>query len=99
MDLPKWLDAEKIGQLALLVLAVVQYFKQGIPDKFIKYFGMAIGVAVSIICDLYVGKIVWIQSVFNGMVAAILADTAYGFLSSKQGTFTLPAKKEEGGVK
>ncbi len=96
MDLPSWLDAPKIAGLAVLILAVVQYFKVSIPDKYIKCFAMAIGIVLAILCELYIGaKIVWVKAILNGAIAAILADTAYGFLSKKGGLLTLPSKEPE----
>ena len=94
--LPSWLDAPKIAGLAVLILAVVQYFKVSIPDKYVKYFAMGVGVILAILCELYIGaKIVLVKALLNGIVAAIIADTAYGFLSPKAGTFTLPSKTDK----
>jgi predicted signal transduction protein with EAL and GGDEF domain len=96
MDLPNWLDAPKIAGLAVLILAVVQYFKVSIPDKYLKCFAMAIGIILAILCELYIGaKIIWVKAILNGAIASILADTAYGFLSKKGGIFTLPSKEPE----
>ncbi len=99
MDLPSWLDAPKIAGLAVLILAVVQYLKSYIPDKYVKLFALVIGVILAILCELYIGvRLIWVKAILNGLVAAVLADTAYGFLSKKGGPFTLPSKPN-GGVK
>ncbi len=93
MDLPSWLDAPKIAGLAVLIMAVVQYFKTYIPEKYVKLFAMGIGVILAILCELYIGaKLIWVKAILNGIVAAVLADTAYGFLSKKGGPLTLPSK-------
>lgn len=97
MELPAWLDLPKIGGLAILILAVVQYIKVYIPDKWIKLVAIGIGILASIACECYVGaSFRIINAVVNGIVAAIFADTAYGFLSNKGGgIFKLPSKPEE----
>ncbi len=93
MDLPNWLDAPKIAGLAVLILAVVQYLKTYIPEKYVKLCALVIGVVLAILCELYIGaKLIWVKAILNGIVAAVLADTAYGFLSKKGGPLTLPSK-------
>ncbi len=94
MELPAWLDLPKIGGLAVLVLAIVQYVKQYIPEKWIKLAAIGIGIAASVACECYIGQSFRIvNAVVNGVVAAILADTTYGFLSNKgDGAFKLPSK-------
>lgn len=96
MSLPDWLDLGKIGQLGIIIMMIVQYIKAQIPDKYIKYVAIGIGILVSILCECYIGGIAnipWIKAIVNGILAAILADTGYQFLSSKGGgNFTLPSK-------
>ena len=99
MDIPeqlKWLDFERIIGIAILTLAVVQYLKANIPDKFIKVFTILVGVALAVLADLYVGvpKIAWFKDIVNGVLAAVLSDIGYGFLSTKAGAFTLPSKDD-----
>jgi hypothetical protein len=97
MDLPSWLDAPKIAGLAALVLAVVQYLKPYLPEKYVKLFALWIGIILSILCELYIGvELIWVKAMLNGIVAAVLADTAYGFLSKKGGPLTLPSKPNGG---
>ena len=94
ISLPSWLDAPKIAGLAVLILAVVQYLKVYIPEKYIKLAALLIGVTLAILCELYIGaKLVWVRAILNGIVASVLADTAYGFLSKKGGALTLPSKE------
>jgi hypothetical protein len=97
MDLPSWLDAPKIAGLAALTLIVVQYFKSGIPDKWIKLFSLGIGIALSFACEVYIGAVLNpVKAIVNGLIATVTADTAYKFLSnSKSTSFTLPSKAQE----
>lgn len=94
ISLPSWLDAPKIAGLAVLILAVVQYLKAYIPEKYVKLAALLIGVVLAILCELYIGvQLIWVKAILNGIVAAVLADTAYGFLSKKGGTLALPSKE------
>lgn len=94
--LPSWLDAPKIAGLAVLTLIVVQYFKSGIPDKWIKFFSVGIGIALSFACEIYIGAVLNpVKAVINGLIATVTADTAYTFLSPKAGSFTLPSKTDQ----
>jgi hypothetical protein len=97
MDLPSWLDLPKIAGLSVLTLAVVQYFKVGIPDKLIRYFSVLVGIALSFACELYIGAVLNpIKAAVNGLIATVTADTAYKFLSnSKSQSFSLPSKAQE----
>lgn len=98
MDLPSWLDAPKIAGLAILTLMFVQYFKGQIPDKWIKYAAVLMGIALSIACEIYIGAtwatLNWVKAGVNGAVAAVASDTAFQFFSNKGGKFTLPSKPE-----
>jgi len=96
MELPTWLDVPKIAGLTVLVLAFVQYFKTSIPEKYIRYFAIVVGIILGILCELYIGaKVIWVKAILNGAIAAILADTTYGFLSKAAGgSFVLPSKSD-----
>ena len=94
-NLPQWLDMGKIAGVSVIVLAIIQYIKVGIPEKYIKYVAILIGVAVSIASEMYIGKeVIWIKAVVNGVLGAILADTGYSFLSKKPISLSLPSKDE-----
>ncbi len=95
--LPGWLDAPKIAGLAVLCLAVVQYFKNGIPEKYVKYFAVVVGIVLSFACELYIGSVLNpVKAAVNGLIATVVSDTAYKFLSnSKSQSFTLPSKAQE----
>jgi len=97
MDLPSWLDLPKIGALGVLVIFIVQYIKAYLPEKYIKLITIGIGVVVAIGAECYTAGCVasWSKTVINGILAAILADGGYSFLSGKGGTFTLPSKPPE----
>lgn len=93
--MPTWLDLAKISGIAVLTLAVVQYFKSGIPDSFIKYFTIIVGILLAVLGDLYAGaKVIWYQVGINGVLAGIMSDLGYSFLSSKGGFLTLPSKDD-----
>lgn len=92
---PTWLDMAKISGIAVLTLAVVQYFKSSIPDAYIRYFTIAMGIILAALGDLYAGaKVVWYQVLLNGILAGIVSDLGYAFLSKKGGPFTLPSKDD-----
>ena len=97
MDLPSWLDAPKIAGLAALTLIVVQYFKSGIPDQYVKYFSVGVGIVLSFACEVYIGSVLNpVKALVNGLIATVTADTAYKFVSnSKSDSFTLPSKAQE----
>ena len=93
-ELPSWVNIGKISSMGVIVLAIVQYCKVYIPEKWIKLFTIGIGIAISIVGDCCTGGTInWVQTLVNGVLAAVLADTGYSFLSGKGGsTFKLPSK-------
>ena len=92
---PPWLDMARISGIAVLTLAVVQYFKSGIPDTWIKYFTIIVGIVLAVLGDLYAGSsVVWYQVIINGVLAGIMRDLGYSFLSKKGGFLTLPSKDD-----
>jgi hypothetical protein len=94
MDLPSWLDIPKIMALGGLVMLIVQYVKAYIPEKAIKPSALLIGILVAIGCECYTSGVVgnWAKTIINGIIAGIVSDGAYSFLSSKGGQFALPSK-------
>lgn len=94
--LPDWLDVAKISGLAILTMAVVQYFKANIPEKFIRYFAVLVGIGLSFACDCYTGaQIKIVRAILNGVMAAVLSDLGYSLLSKKGGALlTLPSKND-----
>lgn len=99
--LPEWLDLARIAGIGVLVLVVVQYIKTYIPDKWIKLVAVIIGVLLSFAAVYYMGSkgpIVWnigfvIRVILDGVLSAMLGDTAYQFLSKKGGgSGILPSK-------
>ncbi|OFY39606.1 MAG: hypothetical protein A2Z69_00225 [Bacteroidetes bacterium RBG_13_44_24] len=95
MNLPEWLDLTKIGAIGIILLAVVQYIKAHLPEKWIWLITIVLGVVISIVSELYIGAdpINWIRAIVNGVLAAVIADTGYQFLSGK-GNLSLPSKGE-----
>ena len=92
---PPWLDMARISGIAVLTLAVVQYFKSSIPDAWIKFFTIVVGILLAVLGDLYAGSsVVWYQVIINGVLAGIMSDLGYSFLSSKGGFFMLPSKDD-----
>ena len=94
MDLPGWIDVGKIGGYGVLILAIVQYCKKFLPEKWIPLIAIGIGVLVSIAAECCTGGVKnWVLTIVNGVLAAVLADTGYSFLSGKGGSnFQLPSK-------
>jgi len=94
MSLPEWLDLTKIGSTAVILMAIINYFKSGIPEKLIQYITVIIGILISILAELYVGAALnWVRAILNGVLAAVLADTGYKFL--KGSPFEIGSKKNE----
>jgi hypothetical protein len=95
MNLPSFLDISKIAQIGALVLVVVQYIKKPIPDKYIPYVSIAIGILISLLFEYRGAKFDIVNGIVNGVLGAIGADTSYGLLSnSKSPTFTLPSRAQ-----
>lgn len=101
MELPDFLDAARIGQLALLVAIVIQYVKDKVPEWFIKpYLQMVLGIILSWLGLAYVSGAVnpflvpWVKVIVDGIVAALVSDFGYNFLVSKPGSpaFSLPTR-------
>ncbi len=99
MDLPSWLDAPKIAGLSILCLAFTQYFKKRVPEKYIPYLALVLGVLISIASEIYIGAAFsgttsWVKAIVNGVIAAIMADLGYSFLSRTPTAFTLPSQTD-----
>lgn len=95
MDLPSWIDIGKISGIGVLVLSIVQYTKKYFPEKWIPAISIVIGILVSIAAECcQFGEVKnWVQTIVNGVLAAVLADTGYSFLSGKGGgNLQLPSK-------
>lgn len=95
--LPDWLDIAKISGLAVLTMAVVQYFKANVPEKYIRYFAVLVGIGLSFACDCYTGaQVRVVRAILNGVMAAVLSDLGYSMLSKKGGSslLTLPSKSD-----
>lgn len=97
--LPAWLDAPKIAGLSVLQMGFVQYFKEYIPEKWIKLFAIGMGIVLSIAMEIYIGSAFtghtdWIKAIVNGMVAVVIGHLGYSFLSTKPTSFSLPSKTQ-----
>ena len=94
MNLPSWLDIPKILMLSGLVVFVTQGAKEFIPDKWVKFSAILIGIVVSIAFAFYVpsGAISWAKVIIDGVIAGVASWGGYSFLSGKGGAFTLPSK-------
>ena len=96
-----FLDLARIGELALLVLMLVQYIKNYVPEKIIKpYLQIASGIAFSWMGMAYTAGIAdilqmpIIKLTVDGILAGMASETGYGFLSYKPDSpaFSLPRK-------
>ncbi len=97
-NLPDFLDLSRIAQIGSLLIVVVQYIKKFIPDKYIPYVSMAIGILISFLFEYKGEKIDIVTGIVNGVLGAVGADTGYLFLSrTKSPQFTLPSRAELGG--
>lgn len=96
MDWMDLFDMTKLGKIAALTLVLVQYLKAMIPETYIKAIAMLIGIGVSVVIDLQLAPTYQniVSIIVNGVIGAVLADTGYGFLSNKNGSFTLPTKED-----
>ena len=102
LQLPEFLDLNRITVIAGLILAIIQYVKSKLPDWIIKpYLQLVLGIFLSWWWGAYtlpagtpLWSINWVFVVTNGITAAIFADTGFNFLSAKPGSpaFTLPRK-------
>lgn len=94
-NLPNFIDLSKLAQIGALVLVVVQYIKKPIPDKYIPYVSIAIGILISFVFEYNGGKIDIVTGIVNGVLGAVGADTSYGFLNNtKSPAFTLPSRAQ-----
>ena len=102
MELPeilKWLEAAKIGAVALLLMAITQYIKPVIPEaatKWIRLFSIPAGIGLAYLCDLYVGAKLMnhYKIILNGILGAVFAELGYQFFSGKGGPFSLPSRDQ-----
>ena len=95
MELPEYFDVKRIAEIGVLVVILVQYFKAAMPEKAIPYIAVVIGIAMSFVTEYYVAAVTvnYLRVVVNGMLGAIMADTAYQFLSGKKSPpLSLPSK-------
>ena len=97
MELPSWLDVPKIMGVAALVLMITQYLKDSLPAWSTRWFAILLGIGLSLGCDCYTGKSLnIIKGIIDGVVAAVMADFGYAFLSKKGGgTLSLPSRKDD----
>ena len=99
MTLPSFIDVASVMAMAALILMIVQYIKDSISVKLIRYVTILIGILVSFLY-YYNPTSGWagvnlVAVIASGVLAAIAADTGYNFLSpSKSPSFTLSSKSE-----
>lgn len=98
MNLPGIFDVQAMVGIGALALIVIQYIKDSIPEKLIRWITVLASVSVSFIWFYKEGAgYNYVVVIVNGAFAAFGADTGYNFLSAKPGSpaFTLPAKTAE----
>ena len=94
-SLPGWLDINRIGEIAFLTIALMQFFKTKIPSKYIWMFQIALAIGISFGSVLYMGaSISLVKGIIDGLIAAVTAELGYQFFSKTSGPFTLPSKGE-----
>ena len=80
--------------MGVVILAIIQYTKKLLPEKWIPLIAIGIGILISIAAEYCTGGVKnWVLTIINGVLAAVLADTGYSFLSGKGGSnLQLPSK-------
>lgn len=97
MNLPGIFDVQAMAGIAALALIVIQYIKDELPEKLIRWITVLVSIGVSFIWFYKEGAgYNYIVVIVNGAFAAFGADTGYNFLSgNKSPAFTLPSKAPE----
>lgn len=103
MDLSSFFDLAKLASVGALTLIIIQYIKEPIPEKLIKWVTLLVGILVSFFIEYKVGGALdVVVIVANGIVGAMGADGGYQFLSgTKSPAFSLPSQTQlvkKGGV-
>jgi len=100
MNLPSFIDLTRVAEIGFLVLMIIQYFKVGIPEKWIPMVSVLLGIVISfgylaqVPLQQWTPYIIFV-TIINGAVAAFGSDTAYSFLSSsKTKPLSLPSKAD-----
>mgnify|MGYP001609111770 FL=1 len=102
MQLPTWFNLMDLASMGAIVMLIVQYIKGPIPEKYLRYVTLLVGILVSLFSAYLSGKAIdYIQVIGFGILAAVIADGGYAFLSGgKSPAFTLPSQTQlNGGAK
>ena len=100
MNLPSFIDLQRVAEIGLLVIMIIQYFKTAIPEKLIPVVSVLLGIAISFGYNAQIPFSDWTPylifvTVINGAVAAFGSDTAYSFLSGTNSKpLSLPSKAQ-----
>lgn len=96
MQFPAWFNITDLAAMGAVIMLIVQYIKGPIPEKYLRYATLVIGVLVSIFAAYLAGKgINWVSVVGFGILSAIIADGGYAFLSGGQSpVFSLPSQTQ-----
>jgi len=98
------MDVSRIGQLALLVLMLMQYVKNRVPEWLLKpWLQMFFGVGLSVWSVLYaspqgtlLSSLNWLVVVSDGIFSAVAADGGYQLLKNtpESPRFSLPRREQ-----
>ena len=96
MNFPAWFNITDLAAMGAIVMLIVQYIKGPIPDAYLRYVTIFIGILVSIFSSYLSGKVLdWVAVIGFGILSAIIADGGYAFLSGgKSPVFSLPSQDE-----
>ncbi len=96
MNFPAWFNLTDLAAMGAIVMLVVQYIKGPIPEAYLRYVTLLVGVLVSIFSAYLSGKpIAYVSTIGFGILSAIIADGGYQFLSDTTSKpFSLPSKAE-----
>ena len=99
MQFPAWFNLTDLAAMGAVIMLIVQYIKGPIPEAYLRYVTLVIGVLVSLFATYMGGKIInWVAVFGFGILSAVVADGGYAFLSnSGSKSFSLPSKAEING--
>jgi hypothetical protein len=97
MNLPSIIDLTAVAGIGMLAMMIIQYIKDSLPTKLIRWCTLLAGIGVSFLWFYKPGiNYDFVVVIANGVLGAIGADTGYNFLSpTNSPSFTLPSKKED----
>ena len=96
MQFPVWFNLTDLAAMGAVIMLIVQYIKGPIPDAYLRYVTLVVGILVSLFAAYLSAKpIEWVPVVGFGILSAMVADGGYAFLSGgKSPIFSLPSQAQ-----